>query len=323
MTMTNKDGFDESVESFLNALGLPAYHPFVERTIENGIDDIYHEGKGHKEWSVFDYFTPHGHAPLAERKSVGRQDTPASFKMLSFFGKCECPVPLSSTSASFSSDGEKACEGKRYDWIYGCLPSTRGALSSATHILNDLMETFHQVWPSLRASFQLTLRLFAPLVLIVAVLYLIVYQSYRNKTANTHYFTIVSCTSLSMMVLMLTDECCIQEYGRIPLASAFCGVIALVVHCSPTARASIVLVAPFVALAIILSLYCHIYIPKFQPGFYYNQENPVVSAIVSRWPVDKRTYDDGRGTPWLVTGDSRTGIPFFLNFLPKQRFVRR
>jgi hypothetical protein len=122
---------------------------------------------------------------------------------------------------------------------------------------------------------------------------------------------------------MMTDECYIQEYGRFALASAFCSVVTLVIQQSPTTRESILLTTPFVALAITMSLYCRIYVPIFKPGFYYSQENPVVSAIASQWPVDKRTYDDGRGTPWLVTGDSRTGIPFFLDFIPIQRFVRR
>jgi hypothetical protein len=49
----------------------------------------------------------------------------------------------------------------------------------------------------------------------------------------------------------------------------------------------------------------------------------IVATAVSKWPIDKRTYDDGRGTPWMMTGDTRTGLPFMFYKIPEIDFQRR
>jgi len=310
--MNNDIPFDESVKDFLKALDLPSHHPYyVEESHDTkNHEEQYHEGKGHKEWSVLDYFLPHGHASEAEK----RPTTDSLSKTFTFSVKDECPEQVTS---SFSSD-EKTCEDKRYDWLCPNLAALPEELSMAKYILHQIVETFYQVWPSLQASFHLTLRLFAPLILFGAVLYLVVAMQFRHD--QTHDFLIASCIALSIILLIMTDECYIQEYGRVMLASIACVVLALVVHYSPTPRVSILLTVPFAILALYMTMYCDIYIPSFKPGLYYSTKNPIVGKIVEQWPVEKRTY---RGTPWLVTGDSRTGVPFFLNYIPPQKFVRR
>jgi predicted alpha/beta-fold hydrolase len=51
---------------------------------------------------------------------------------------------------------------------------------------------------------------------------------------------------------------------------------------------------------------------QIQPGLYYNVNNPLIRRAVERyWPQGKRTYE--RPTPWMITGDARTGLPYFLN----------
>ena len=34
---------------------------------------------------------------------------------------------------------------------------------------------------------------------------------------------------------------------------------------------------------------------------------------MSHWPEHQRTYRDGDATPWMPTGDARTGLPFLLH----------
>lgn len=102
------------------------------------------------------------------------------------------------------------------------------------------LETFHQVWPSLRGSFHLTsLRLFAPVILIGTMLYLFVVIS-REHHESTHHdddddnviatFSHpggVSYIALSTMILIMTDdECYVQEYGRFKLWCVACFVLA-------------------------------------------------------------------------------------------------
>ncbi|KAG7366440.1 alpha/beta fold family hydrolase [Nitzschia inconspicua] len=58
-------------------------------------------------------------------------------------------------------------------------------------------------------------------------------------------------------------------------------------------------------------------------GLYFSRSNELVSRLVSHWPESYRRYDfDNGATQWLKTGDSRTGVPFLLNHLPKPNWHR-
>eukprot|EP00543_Licmophora_paradoxa_P004882 CAMPEP_0202457284 /NCGR_PEP_ID=MMETSP1360-20130828/14338_1 /ASSEMBLY_ACC=CAM_ASM_000848 /TAXON_ID=515479 /ORGANISM="Licmophora paradoxa, Strain CCMP2313" /LENGTH=403 /DNA_ID=CAMNT_0049077315 /DNA_START=178 /DNA_END=1389 /DNA_ORIENTATION=+ len=54
-------------------------------------------------------------------------------------------------------------------------------------------------------------------------------------------------------------------------------------------------------------------------GVYYSKENHFITSILSNWDQQSRTYES---TPYLPTGDSRTGIPFLTNFWPDVPFTR-
>lgn len=54
---------------------------------------------------------------------------------------------------------------------------------------------------------------------------------------------------------------------------------------------------------------------RVSPGLYYNTDNPEIRlAIQKYWAPSKYTYD--RPTPWMPTGDARTGLPYFFNRVP-------
>ena len=56
---------------------------------------------------------------------------------------------------------------------------------------------------------------------------------------------------------------------------------------------------------------------KIDEGLYYDTENSLVHKIVQHWPVKARTYSIENGaSPWMPTGDSRTGIPFLVHRSP-------
>lgn len=58
-------------------------------------------------------------------------------------------------------------------------------------------------------------------------------------------------------------------------------------------------------------------------GLYYDSSNPFVQSVVEHWPEHYRTYSLANGaTPWLLSGDSRTGIPFLLNHWPSPDWNR-
>lgn len=313
-TMTSDYAFDETVAAFLKRLNLPSHHPYIKATSESQNEDQYHEGRGHTEWRVMDYFTPRGKKRVPPKcdKAIEKQDLQAPSKTFSLFAEDDCPAPLTD---SFCSD-EKTNEGIRPEWFQANLLWMEEEYVTAKLIYSQLNETFHQIWPSLRASSHLTLRLFAPLILLGAGLSLVTQSTHEDSL----HFKITCFIALSIMLLILTDECYIQEYGRLALSGLSCFILALVLHRSPTWQTSVLLTASFISLAVTMSMCCHIYVPKFTPGLYYSHDNTVVEEIISNWPVEKRSY---HSTPWLVTGDSRTGVPFFVNFIPPQKFVRR
>lgn len=64
-------------------------------------------------------------------------------------------------------------------------------------------------------------------------------------------------------------------------------------------------------------------LPTIEPGLYYDTSNPLMIDIAKLWPKHARTYDVEHGaTPYLITGDGLTGIPFLLNSAPSQSYQR-
>ena len=88
-------------------------------------------------------------------------------------------------------------------------------------------------------------------------------------------------------------------------------------------KVSVMTALPITIVALYIMAHQDLDLPTIQPGLYYDETNPLISEAVQGWPIDKYTYDDGRGTPWLMTGDVRTGIPFTIIKIPEQNYVRR
>jgi hypothetical protein len=64
-------------------------------------------------------------------------------------------------------------------------------------------------------------------------------------------------------------------------------------------------------------------LPSINEGLYYSTSNALMTSIVSHWPESSRKYNVENGaTPYLVNGDQRTGIPFLLNWVEDQEYVR-
>lgn len=54
--------------------------------------------------------------------------------------------------------------------------------------------------------------------------------------------------------------------------------------------------------------------PTIQEGLYYSEQNPYQECIARNWPKQIKVYAEDTGaTPWIMTGDGRTGLPYFLN----------
>jgi len=63
--------------------------------------------------------------------------------------------------------------------------------------------------------------------------------------------------------------------------------------------------------------------PTIDAGTYHSKTNEFISDVISNWPESDRSYTVKNGaTPYLVNGDHRTGIPFLVNSVPDQEYVR-
>ena len=67
-------------------------------------------------------------------------------------------------------------------------------------------------------------------------------------------------------------------------------------------------------------------VPTVSEGIYYDTTNPFMEKVVQdnpTWPAESRVYDYQHGaTPWMVTGDSRTGLPYLFNDVPTPKYHR-
>ena len=63
--------------------------------------------------------------------------------------------------------------------------------------------------------------------------------------------------------------------------------------------------------------------PTVKAGTYYNANNPFISSIIENWPETYRVYTPETGaTPYFLTGDVKTGIPFLINSSPEVAYRR-
>ena len=205
-----------------------------------------------------------------------------------------------------------------------------------------------QVVPVLLALSELWLRLFAFVLAPLAVVCLLLDEWRHARSASVRYTirirkespsrlaAVASVFGLASAAVLLTDSLYVHHFGRAPGASLYLALSALSKRAWSRRR--------FGWIALVLNFVIHglaaiclvrsgagesladppgIDLPTAREGLYYSQENRRVSSIVERWPEQYRSYSARAGaTPWLLTGDSRTGIPFLVNGSPSIDYRR-
>jgi hypothetical protein len=134
------------------------------------------------------------------------------------------------------------------------------------------------------------------------------------------YFTYV--VALFFSALVMTDPMYVFEFSQAALVMIHLLIITLGMK-RLGAKIALYTALPVSAIAFYMIAHQDLNLPTFAPGLYYDESNSLVTTAVSKWPIDKRTYDDGRGTPWMMTGDTRTGLPFMFYKIPEIDFQRR
>ena len=128
--------------------------------------------------------------------------------------------------------------------------------------------------------------------------------------------------ALVLTAVLVNDSMYVMKFGQRNLLALHLFVITVSLKRFGT-KISLITCIPITTIALYIMAYTDLDLPTIEPGPYHDEHNKYISNIVKEWPIDKRTYDDGRGTPWMLTGDVRTGLPFMVNNIPEQKYVRR
>jgi len=134
------------------------------------------------------------------------------------------------------------------------------------------------------------------------------------------YFTYI--VALFFSAFIMTDAMYVFEFSQATLVIVHLMIITLGMK-RLGAKVALYTALPVSAIAFYFMAHQDLNLPTFLPGLYYDENNSLVTTAVSKWPIDKRTYDDGRGTPWMMTGDTRTGLPFMFYKIPEIDYQRR
>jgi hypothetical protein len=216
----------------------------------------------------------------------------------------------------------------------------QGTLLTYDHLETtwDVLVTFiAMVMPSLVAMGELWLRLFASVIAPLGIAHLLwkVLQEKKaaaptnvtketNNKREKNTLSILCLLSVASSVVILTDTLYVLEFGP------RYGATLLVASCvlsfvTALQRGLYKTIMGHICLLMLLVYLIYDYetglfqfghpddVVRIPEGLYYDSSNSFISSIVSHWPESYRTYSVEQGaTPWMPTGDSRTGLPFLL-----------
>ena len=220
------------------------------------------------------------------------------------------------------------------------------------NMLGTIVTLYCQVAPALLAISELWLRLFAfvlaPLstacLLVDEVLHWFDASKETNATKvrldkwRHRMATASTIIGMASSAVLLTDSLYVHEYGR-SLGLAFFVVLTILSTRTYLRRKMgwmvgllLISIKCIAAICIIRSeggssLMDHpgldVPPPTVKAGTYYNANNPFISSIIENWPETYRVYTPETGaTPYFLTGDVKTGIPFLINSSPEVAYRR-
>lgn len=321
-------------DAFLEALDLPSEHPFIPHDAkEFDITDA-----APRQWSFSNYLQ--SSSSLASNSLGSSNDCTSDFPLPSWAvkqtGKDICNSLSSASSATLSS-----------------APSATGP---------DDVGFLEEIYPCLVSTCHMLLILWAPIILLICLRRLTILPSNQRGNQRTSgrktkrveagyidalsffsiptkifpransqddaamrsptggYFTYIVALFISAFIMI--DPMYVLEFSQATLVTLHLLIISMGMkrHGSKVAMYTAI---PITAVAFYMMAHQDLNLPPFAPGLYYDKNNTLITTTVSKWPVDKRTYDDGRGTPWMMTGDIRTGLPFMFYKIPEINFQRR
>jgi hypothetical protein len=206
-------------------------------------------------------------------------------------------------------------------------------------IIETLITGFYMVAPALLAMAELWLRLLAGALSPIGILYMIMDEFKHGKKSLQNarcsgIFPWICAFSVASSLVLLTDTLYVLNNGKVYGIALFAASVVLSIRA--TFRYNLkrlgVVVTVMVLLASrlvwdyetkTLSFGDKVNEVRIEEGLYYDSSNAFVTSIVQNWPEHYRTYNKANGaTPWMSSGDVRTGLPFLVNHLPQPEWNR-
>ena len=128
-------------------------------------------------------------------------------------------------------------------------------------------------------------------------------------------------TALVLSTIIMTDAMYVYEFSHAKLV-----ILHLLIICMAMKRlgskAALLLALLVTSALLFMMRNKDLDLPSIQPGLYYEESNPIIfKAVHNYWPIELRSYDGG--TPWMITGDVRPGLPFLMYSPPGVEYIRR
>lgn len=202
-------------------------------------------------------------------------------------------------------------------------------------VFDAIITLWHQVSPALLAMSELWLRLFASALAPLCIAYLLWDLLMPvDKTKSTLRVSISCVLSVASAAILTTDMLYVLEFG--PQYGAALLVLSSLLAVLSCRRYKLNAVMSFIVL--LWALVAHVsydratgklqfggpQVPRVvEEGLYYDSSNPLMARVAAEWSVKSRTYDLENGaTPWMPTGDARTGLPFLLHSVSSPTWTR-
>ena len=216
--------------------------------------------------------------------------------------------------------------------------------------LFSIITLYWQIAPALLAMGELWLRLFALFIAPLCICYLLNKQLLPKKKLNSKKDDFICLLGLLSSAVILTDTLYVLELGVSHGLTLFIAMITLFFR-SKSKSINFYQISSYITMSVtclcLVSSYTslgdfnifryfahqelnmtsqHLWshqhghvigngtgldLPTIEPGLYYSH-NQLTSNIVRHWPSSNRDYDT-QSTPWCLTGDAKTGIPFLIN----------
>ena len=197
--------------------------------------------------------------------------------------------------------------------------------STTESLIEILLDIYYKTMPTLLAMMELWMRLIAFFSVFVSISYLIHYEINANNAKLLKSIPWKLCVfGLVCSYIIATDLVYVLEYGYSFGFTFLLGHCVLLTKYVIQEHKNYIQTCTKILLMLLVIMSYHSTkqsnekeIPTYQAGLYHSKDNSFITSIIKSWNVSKYSlYDTLQKTPYLITGDARTGIPFLINPVP-------